>query len=101
MFCPSLAGFVSVYCIVQLLGPSSCSLFNHQARDLVADGCSLQVLSKSSTFVHLDVVVTPCVLQAQALELSMGMSGDFEQAISMCVTVTLMAVVKGVGVFCS
>jgi uncharacterized pyridoxal phosphate-containing UPF0001 family protein len=26
------------------------------------------------------------VLQAQALELSMGMSGDFEQAISMCVT---------------
>jgi uncharacterized pyridoxal phosphate-containing UPF0001 family protein len=24
-------------------------------------------------------------LQAQALELSMGMSGDFEQAIAMCV----------------
>ncbi len=37
------------------------------------------------------------MLQAQALEMSMGMSGDFEQAISMCVTVTLMAMVKEPG----
>ena len=37
------------------------------------------------------------MLQAQALELSMGMSGDFEQAISMCVTLTLMAMVKEPG----
>jgi uncharacterized membrane protein len=32
-------------------------------------------------------------MQAQTLELSMGMSGDFEQAISMCVNAVVVVVV--------
>ncbi len=61
MFRPPLAGFVTALtAFFNYLLHRHVLYFYHQARDLVADGCSLQVLIKSSPVVLLNDAATRC-----------------------------------------
>jgi hypothetical protein len=98
MLRPLLAGFVTaltalfnylglrhvLYCTIRLVISSQTASLQQAGAELIINCRAFECRGDA-------------VLQAQALELSMRMSKDFEQAISMCVTVTLMAIMRETG----